>query len=87
MALPNEKLILNLNTDELTIDDMILFEEGGFKASLFKEFLSRHSNWTAKQVGAITVKEMRDVSQQIADTVKEASLPKEIAPASADGQI
>jgi len=76
MAIPAEELKIVVNPDEMTLDDLELFEDGGFKVGLFKTFMARHSNWTAKQVGALTVSELKQVAEQIAGQVKDASVPK-----------
>lgn len=75
MALPAEPLRLNVEIDTLTLDDVELFE-GNFSVKAFKAFMAAHSNWTAAQVGQITLAEMRGVAEQIAERLKGAALPK-----------
>ena len=79
MTIPTEPLEVNLNPDEMTLDDLCLFEPDGFTANGFRDFLTRHTNWTRKQAGAITVAELKDVAEQLAAKLKEAAVP--LAPA------
>ena len=80
MALPEHALVLDLNADVLTLDDLELFEEGGFSVRAFKAFMLRHSNWSKAEVGAITIAELKDVAAQIGEQLKGAAVPKVTAP-------
>jgi hypothetical protein len=77
---PTEALKLSLDTDELTLDELELFEAGSFTVKGFKAFMAAHSNWTAAQVGALKVGEMKAVAVQIAAALQEAAVPKANAP-------
>lgn len=80
MAIPSEQLKLSVDVDALTLDDLELFED--FKVSRFKAFMQAHSNWTAEQIGALTIAEMRDkVAPAIGAALKGAAIPKATAPA------
>ena len=65
----------------MTLDDIELFEPGSFSVKGFKAFMGRHSNWTAKEVGALTVSELKIVSEQIGAKLKESAVPKATAAA------
>lgn len=75
--IPAKPLELNLPaTDDLTLNDLQLFEAGGFTIAGFKRFLSAYSNWTADDVGRLTVKEMKSVGEQIGEKLKDSAVPK-----------
>lgn len=75
MAIPTEPLKLSVDVDALTMDDLELFED--FKVGRLKTFMAAHSNWTAAQIGALTVAEMRNtVAPAIAAALKGAAIPK-----------
>ena len=76
MAIPSEPLKLAFDTDTLTLDDLALFEAEGFTVTGFKRFMGKYSNWSSKQVGALTVAELKDVSLTLAVAIKEAMVPK-----------
>jgi len=80
VAIPDKALELTLDPSNLTLDDLELFEDGGFSVKGFKAFMARYSNWTKTQVGALTVAELRDVAKQLGERLKEAAVPKENAP-------
>lgn len=63
--------------DDMTLDDLeMLFEAGGAKPARFKEFMSRYSNWTEKEVGRLTRKEAREIFDKIVSDVLESLIPK-----------
>lgn len=76
MAIPSKPLELTLDVDELTVDDVALFEKDGFSAKGFKEFMGRYSNWTPAEVGGLKLKELKDVAEQIGERLKVTSIPK-----------
>ena len=76
MTIPAETLQLSVDSESMTLNDLELFE-GGFTAKGFKAFMAAHSNWTAAQVGLITVAEMRQVVAQIVEALKISAVPKE----------
>lgn len=65
------------NLDEWVLDDMELFEPGGFSVKGFKGFMASYSNWTPVEVGRLTVAEMKTVLPQIAAKLNLAAVPKE----------
>ena len=79
MSLPVEALTIKIDPDQLTVDDMILFEAGGFKFSSFKSFLASHSNWSSEQIGALTMSEAKEVVKEIATQIAQGAIPKENA--------
>ena len=77
MTIPTEPIHLHdLDTDSLTLDDLELFEAGGFTVKGFKQFIAVHSNWTAAQVGHLKVGEMKAVMVDIAAALEAAAVPK-----------
>lgn len=84
MALPTHNdgtakaLELNLppGFEDWRLDDVALFEPGGFSVKGFKGFMAAYSNWSAAEVGALTVKDMKGVVQQISDKLELAAVPK-----------
>jgi hypothetical protein len=82
MAIPTEPLVLNIDPDSMTLDDVELFyEPTKFKPSAFKAWMGEHSNWTAEQTGKLTLGELKAVAQQIGEAIQEATVPKAKAPA------
>jgi hypothetical protein len=80
MAIPAEPLKLSVEPEQMTLNDLELFE-GGFTVKGFKAFMAGHSNWSAAQVGLITVAEMKQVTEQIREALKDSALPKATPPA------
>ena len=76
MATPTTPLALTLDVDELTLNDIELFEPGGFSVKRYKAFMVAHSNWTAAEVGALTLAEMKAVGLKIGEALASAALPK-----------
>lgn len=75
MAIPSDALNLTLDPDALTLDDLELFED--FKVKKLKAFMAKYSNWTAAQIGALTIAELRDtVAPALADAIRSAAVPK-----------
>lgn len=70
-------LVLELDIEQMTLDDLEIFEQ--FSVKRFKAFMARYSNWTAAQVGALTLAELRGVSAQIARQIAERAVPKATA--------
>ena len=84
MALPDTPLVLNYDPDAVTLDELCLFEPEGFTATGFRAFLRAHTNWTRAQIGGITVNEMKDVAQQLAEAIQQNAVPL-VHSASLDG--
>lgn len=82
MTIPNEALVLSIDADRMTLNEMeMLLEPDHFRVSIFKAFMVAHSNWTADEIGGLTLGELKDVSVQIGRALTETALPKESAPA------
>lgn len=69
-------LVVDINPSTLTLDEIGVFEPGGFTVSAFKSFMAKYSNWTPVQVGSLTLAELRAVSGDIGRAVAAASVPK-----------
>jgi hypothetical protein len=86
--IPDQPLDINLPaTDKWTLNDLELFERGGFTVKGFKAFMGRYSNWTADEVGLMEVGEMQEVFERIADGIQEHAVPKANGASSAPGQL
>ena len=77
MTLPDKPLEVTLDVNELTVDEMVLFDPGGFTMLGFKHFLSNHTNWTEEEVGKITLKELMDISDELGKKIQEVAVPFE----------
>jgi hypothetical protein len=75
MAIPDRPLEVTLDVDELTLDELALFEPTGFSIVGFRAFMAEHTNWTLAEIGKIKVKEFKDIQTQLAEKFKEASVP------------
>lgn len=69
-------LTLNINPDTLTLDDIEVFEPGGFTVRGFKSFMAKYSTWSDAQIGALTVAQLRELSGEIGRAVAGAVVPK-----------
>lgn len=65
MAIPDRPLVVSLDPDEMTVNDLCLFEPGGFTVTAFRAFLVAHTNWTDAEIGNLKVKELKDVAEQL----------------------
>jgi len=62
--------------DDLTLDEAAIFETGGLTVQGFKAFMATHSNWTPAEVGKLTVKERREIANEIIRRLNDEALPK-----------
>ena len=77
MAIPASPLVVkDFNPQEFTLDELEIFEAGGFTASGFKKFLIAHTNWTKSEIGAIKLGELKDIAEQLGKAINEAAVPK-----------
>ena len=81
MAIPVTPLVVKFDPNELTLDELCLFEPDSFTASGLRGFLVAHTNWTKKQIGAVTMAELKEVVEQLTEKIKEAAVPLVQAPA------
>lgn len=75
MSLPDTPLKFNFNPEEMTLDELCLFEPEGFTATGFRAFLITHTNWTKKDIGQIKVAELKSVAEQLGEKLKAATVP------------
>ena len=75
MALPTTPLKVNFDHNEVTLDELCLFEPDGFSTVGFRAFLIAHTSWTRKEIGAVKVTELKDLAEQLAEKFKEISVP------------
>lgn len=61
MALPKTPIAFkdDFQPDDMTLDEVCLFDPRGFSSFEFREFLTQHTQWTTKEIGAITRNEIR----------------------------
>lgn len=77
MAIPDKPLSLTFDIDELTIDELTLFEsDAPFKPSVFKAFLKRYGNWSAAELARIQRKDIAGLYLQCVQKLNEALVPK-----------
>lgn len=75
--IPDKPLSLTFDLDELTIDELALFEsESPFRPSVFKAFLKRYGNWSAAELGRIQRKDIAAIYLQCIRQLNEALVPK-----------
>ena len=75
MPIPDRPLEFTFDPNEMTLDELCLFEPDGFSAVSFRQFLRDHTNWTKAEIGALKVAELKDVAEQIAAKLKESAVP------------
>ena len=76
MALPKSELVLKaINPDELTLDELCLFEPSGFTATGFRAFLIARTNWTRAEVGRLTMRDLKAIAEKLAEKINEAAVP------------
>lgn len=81
MTIPAEPLKLSFDVENLTLDEVEMFQEPeAFRVSTFKRFVAKWSNWTKEQVGALTLGEMKSLAPVIARQLNESISPKATAP-------
>lgn len=84
--IPDKALDLNLPpAEKMTLNDLELFEPGGFSVKGFKAFIARYSNWTAADVGGLEVGELEDAFAKIQEAIQGSAVPKVSASASPSG--
>jgi hypothetical protein len=78
MAIPATPLVIKESFDynEMTLDEAVVFEPAGFSLNGFRNFLITNSKWTAKEIGAIKVKELKEIAEQLGNVFREIAVPK-----------
>ena len=64
-----------IDPDAMTLDELCLFESGGFTATGFRQFLINHTEWTPREIGGLTVGELKSITEKLAEKVAAASVP------------
>lgn len=70
-------LEVTFDPDEATLDEICLFEDGGFTAQGFRQFLIDHTNWDKKEIGKLTINELKEVMAQLGAKLQAQSVPLE----------
>lgn len=87
MAIPKKPLELNVNAKDLTLDEMALLERKGFNWYDFRQFLIDHAaNWSAEEVGKITIGELDVIGEQIKEAAEKVAVPLASSPPSKNGR-
>jgi len=75
MAKPKTPIVLELDADQLTADEMCLFEPSGFSMSGLCNFIAKYSSWTREEVGKLTMTELNEVAEALSKQVDELAVP------------
>lgn len=75
MAIPDKPLELSIDADNITVGELELFEGENFKVSGLRAFLVNHSNWTDGDIKGLSLKELRQVVEQVGEAMKTAAVP------------
>ncbi len=75
MAIPEKPLEIASDIQTMTLDELTLFSEKGFNFFDFREFLYKYGSWTKEEVGALTLKDMIAVAEQIGEAIKKQAVP------------
>jgi hypothetical protein len=75
MTIPSTPLVVKFDPDEMTLDELCLFEPGGFSATGLRAFLAAHTRWSRTEIGNIRLSELREVAEQLAAKIKEITIP------------
>lgn len=78
MTIPAETLRLSFDPDELTLDEMSLFMErdATFRASVFKDFITKYGNWSKRQINGLVRKDVLTVYEICIAQIVERLTPK-----------
>lgn len=68
-------LVLKIDPEDLTLDEIALFD-GEFKAAGFRAFMAKYSDWTEREVGALTMRELKGMAADIMASVNGTVVPK-----------
>ena len=75
-----------VNVQDMTLDELCLFDSEGFTPFAFRSFLINHTNWSKAEIGLVKVGELEDVAKQLADGMKTV-VPLPSKPLSATGPV
>ena len=89
MALPQTPLKFSddFQPDDLTLDEVCLFDPRGFSSITFREFLLTHTQWTPKEIGTINRREIREVYDSALKALGELMIPPAKGTPSDAGQV
>jgi len=85
-VIPSTALVIKeFNPKTATLDELTLFLapdqlDVGEQVVIFRRFCITHTEWTRREVGALTADEIAIVSAQIGERIKEAAVPKATSP-------
>ena len=79
MTIPEKPLVLEkFDLNDLTLGEMAMFdtdEVGMGTANKLRKFLIAHTSWTAAEVNAITVGEIKTIGDQLTEELKRQAVP------------
>ena len=79
MAIPDKPLVLDLDLEELTLDEIAILYAETYSLVAFRQFLLDHvdhtTSWTRREIGQIKRKELNEVMRQVIEKVVERSVP------------
>ena len=74
-SLPDRPMEIDFDPEELTLDEVILFEPDGYTTRGFRQFLIDHTNWTRQEIGKIKVRDLKEVAEQLVARLGEKAVP------------
>lgn len=86
MTIPDKPLTVKVEANDLTLDEVCLFQPGGFEIIAFRTFLRERTNWTHAEVGALKVGELQEVAEHLRDALRSTAVPKARSPRSKRGR-
>lgn len=75
---------ITIDPDELTLDDLELFEPGGFSVARLRRFLARVTTLTRDEIGQLRLRDLRAIAEQIGAALQSV-VPKATSGDSSDG--
>lgn len=73
-----------INPDDLTLDDLELFEPGGFSIRRLRAFLARVTTLSPDEIGQIRLRDLRSIAERIGEAIRDV-VPKATSSVSRDG--
>jgi len=88
VTIPDKALKIDLKKTggELTLDEMCLFQPGGFNLVEFRALLRTRSNWTHEEIGGLIGSELEEVAKQLGEALKRSAVPLGKRPRSKTGR-
>lgn len=75
---------ITIDPDELTLDDLELFEPGGFSVARLRRFLGRVTTLSRDEIGQLRLRDLRAIAEQIGAALQNV-VPKATSGDSSDG--